>query len=118
MLQMPVREGILKMTGLVKLRRVRSGRLYAVLICLCVFITGLLTELNILRESAHDCRGDECRICEDIRLQKQTRPDRGLAPAAESGISLQNGIYETKAAVSEPDIEVQTLLTDGVRMDC
>ena len=106
------------MTYIARLRGARSKRFYAVMICLCVFITGLLTELNILRESAHDCRGEECRICEDIRLQKQTRPDRGLAPAAESGVSLQNGIYETKAVVSMPDIEVQTLLTDRVRMDC
>ena len=118
MLQMSVREGIINMTYIVRLRGARSKRFYAVLICLCVFITGLLTELNILREGAHDCQGEGCRICEDIRLQKQTRPDRGLAPAAESGISLQSGIYEIKAAVSVPDIEAQTLLTDRVRMDC
>jgi hypothetical protein len=100
-----------------KVKNAPERMIISALLCLTAAFSSLLSELFILRETLHECPGESCRTCAEIRMRRLNETDEGFIP--EAAALTDNEVFrKAEYPVVSPSLEHDTLITNGTRLDC
>ena len=92
-------------------------RLSAAFICAALIAITLFSALFIVKESRHDCTGEDCPVCVCLHQAEQTLRQISAGPAEAAGEFAIYFVLVTLSAYLSLSVPVVSLISQKVRMN-